>query len=64
MRTETLKRLNFHHLHYFWVVAKEGISPVQLSNCTYRSRRFRHKFANSKIGWDIFYSIETAVRCA
>lgn len=24
MRTTTLKRLNFHHLHYFWVVAKEG----------------------------------------
>lgn len=24
MRTEILKRLNFHHLHYFWVVAKEG----------------------------------------
>ena len=24
MRTELLKRLNFHHLHYFWVVAKEG----------------------------------------
>jgi LysR family transcriptional activator of nhaA len=24
MRTEMLKRLNFHHLHYFWVVAKEG----------------------------------------
>lgn len=24
MRTKTLKRLNFHHLHYFWVVAKEG----------------------------------------
>ena len=24
MRTATLKRLNFRHLHYFWVVAKEG----------------------------------------
>lgn len=24
MRTQILKRLNFHHLHYFWVVAKEG----------------------------------------
>ena len=24
MRTEKLRRLNFHHLHYFWVVAKEG----------------------------------------
>lgn len=24
MRTEILKRLNFRHLHYFWVVAKEG----------------------------------------
>ncbi len=23
MRTETLRRLNFRHLHYFWVVAKE-----------------------------------------
>jgi LysR family transcriptional activator of nhaA len=24
MRTIELKRLNFHHLHYFWVVAKDG----------------------------------------
>lgn len=24
MRTIDLKRLNFHHLHYFWVVAKDG----------------------------------------
>jgi LysR family transcriptional activator of nhaA len=24
MRTVELKRLNFHHLHYFWVVAKDG----------------------------------------
>lgn len=24
MRTKELKRLNFHHLYYFWVVAKEG----------------------------------------
>lgn len=24
MRTTSLRRLNFHHLHYFWVVAKEG----------------------------------------
>ncbi|MEO1245898.1 MAG: LysR substrate-binding domain-containing protein [Pseudomonadota bacterium] len=24
MRTETLRRLNFRHLHYFWVVAKEA----------------------------------------
>ena len=24
MRTETSKRLNYRHLHYFWVVAKEG----------------------------------------
>lgn len=24
MRTISLRRLNFHHLHYFWVVAKEG----------------------------------------
>ena len=23
MRTETLRRLNFRHLHYFWIVAKE-----------------------------------------
>ena len=24
MRTTSLRRLNFHHLHYFWVVAQEG----------------------------------------
>ena len=24
MRTKELRRLNFHHLQYFWLVAKEG----------------------------------------
>ncbi len=43
-----MRRLNFHHLHYFWAVAKEGNLTRAAQSLHVPSRHFRRRSAPSR----------------